>query len=254
MPLDPNLDPDRRPVAQVHYDVPAEEQHRRVEEGTGFFAPEPPDADAVRSYMSLYVAERAEWGEPPELGVLRTPYADSVTGYALPISEGTWAAIEDPGKVLNTLVRVLWTEARTDHALLRNVDRTMLADMVGVYFRTEGWAPPKGQELTALRLSRTGLNYRFENAEDRRECRVITAVMIDGSVVRATEFRDEPGELRSGVHHLLREEHMNPALGSPSNWIGGQHLTAMLKISYGLVAYMRPPHANTAPPEGGRTV
>lgn len=250
MPLDPNLDPDRRPIPQRHYDIPPEEQHRRVEEGTGFFAPEPPDPAWVRAYMSLYVAERTEWNEPPELGVLRTPYEGSVTGYALPIKEATWDANQDPGKVLDTLVRVLWTEARTDHALLREVDRSYLADMVGVYFRTEGWAPPKGKEAVALAAMRSGMPYRFEHTDDRRECRMITGVMIDGSVVRATEYRDEPGRLHSGVHHLLDPNKAIGVLGPGSNTIGGRHLTALLKISYGLVAYMRPAYANTGPADG----
>lgn len=254
MPLDPNLDLNARPVPRIQADIPVEEQHRRVEEGSGFFAPEPPSLDAVRAYMSLYVAERQEWNEPPELGVLRAPYEGSVTGYALPIAEATWDAMKDPGKVLKTLVRVLWEEARTDHALLRGVDRSMLADMVGVYFRHEGWAPPKGKEKVALSTHRMGLNYRFEQADDRRECRAITAVLIDGAVVRATEFRDEPGHLRSGSYHLLKQGKTPEE--SPANWIGGQHLTAMLKISYGLVAYMRPAYANKRVPEdqGGRVL
>lgn len=254
MPRDPNLDINSAPIPRVHYDVPAEEQHRRVEEGTGFFAPHPPSADAIEGYMKLYVAERTEWGEPAELGVLRTPYEGSVTGYKLPIPEGTWAAMCNPTKVLTTLVRVLWEDPRPDHALLRHVDRTMLADMVGVYLRTEGWAPPKGKELTALAAHREGMAYRFEQAADRRECRVITAVMLDGGVTRATQFRDEPEHLRSGTHHLLDGRRANPSLGSPASWVGGEHLVSLLKISYGLVAYMRPAYANTAPPEGGVTL
>jgi len=254
VPLDPNLDPARRPVPQVYRDIPVAEQHRRVNEGTGFFAPEVPPLDATRSYMRLYLEERQTWDECPELGVVRSPYEGSVTGYALPIKTSTWDAMEDPGKVLKTLVRVLWEEARTDHALLRDVDRSMLGDMVGVYFRHEGWAPPKGQEKQALATHRAGMPYRFENAKDRRECRAITAVMVDGSVVRATEFRDEPGHLRSGIYHLLKEGKAPEE--SPVNWIGGQHLTALLKISYGLVAYMRPAWANTRVPEdqGGRVL
>lgn len=241
-------------IPRVQRDISPEEQHRRVKEGEGFFAPMPPNMDAVRSYLELYLLQREVWEEAPELGVLCTPVDDSVTGYAFPIPEGTWDAMNQPGKVLRLLARLLWKDARTDHALLRPIDRTQLADMVGVYFRHEGWAPPRGQELRALRSHAEGLPFRFEDAEDRRECRAITAVMVDGSVVRATQFRDEKGDIRSGVYHLLNDSD-DPLKPGPSKWVGGDHLVDLLKISYGLVAYMRPPHANQiAGPEGGLPV
>lgn len=241
-------------IPRIERHIPPEEQHRRVEEGSGFFAPEPPNMDAVRSYLELYLLQRQEWEEAPELGVLTTPIDNSVTGYAFPIPEGTWDAMNEPGKVLRLLARLLWKEARTDHALLRPIDRTQLADMVGVYFRHEGWAPPKGQEMRALHSHAEGLPFRFEDAKDRRECRAITGVMVDGSVVRATQFRDEKGDIRSGTYHLLKDSD-DPAKPGPSKWIGGDHLVDLLKISYGLIAYMRPAHANTwVGPEGGRVV
>lgn len=255
--MDELLGDDFPGVPRIGRDISPEEQHRRVAEGEGFFAPEPPDIDAVRSYLELYLFERQEWNEPPELGVITTPYGGSAGSYAFPIPEGTWDAMSNPSRVLKLLSRLLWKEARTDHALLRPVDRSELADMVGVYFRHEGWAPPRGQEMAALRNHAQGLTHRFEDHKDRRECRAITAVMIDGSVVRATQFRDEGGRSRSGVYHLLKDSprDQDPFNPGPQKWIGGDSLVELLKISYGLIAYMRPPGANTmAGPEGGRVV
>lgn len=238
-------------IPRIDNSISPEEQHRKVQEGEGFFAPMPPNLDAVRSYLEVYLLQRQEWEEAPELGVLNAPFDDSVTGYAFPIPEGTWDAMHEPGKVLRLLARLLWKDARTDHALLRPVDRTQLADMVGVYFRHEGWAPPRGQELRALKSHSQGIPYRFEDAKDRRECRAITAVMVDGSVVRATQFRDEKGDIRSGSYHLLKDSD-DPTKPGPASWVGGDHLIDLLKISYGLIAYMRPAHANNiGGPEGG---
>ena len=66
-----------------------ERQRREVTEGRGFYAPIPPHPDHVRAYLSLYLMERQEWDEAPELGVLRAAYTGQVDGYPLPIPPAT---------------------------------------------------------------------------------------------------------------------------------------------------------------------
>jgi hypothetical protein len=237
------LDPARVPTPHRNRNLTPEEQHRKVAEGQAFFAPEIPDPDALRSYMELYLAERTEWDEYPELGVVRTPYPDTVTGYALPIPAGTWDALNTPSRVLTILERKLWQEAKTEHMLLNQVDRTLLTDMVGVYFRHEGWAPARGTERTARSLLRMGVRPDFKSSADRRECRVITAVMIDGLVLRATQYKDDGHVINSGQYHLIKDAERGKS-PHPADELGGEYLTHLLKIAYGLVAYMRPPRAN----------
>lgn len=202
----------------------------------GFFAPVPPPKDAIVSYLRLYNETRADWDEPPELGVLRAPYGHTVTGYALPIPEGTWAAFEDPMKVIRKVAALLWEEGRTDHALVRHIDRAMLADMVGVYFMHEGWAPPKGKELAAANLMRQGMRYRLSETTDRRETRSVMAVQIDGVVHATTQYRDDPRDI-----HFLSYD---PSRDEEHNRIGGTMPRPLLEVAYGLVKTLRPAYAN----------
>lgn len=226
--------PKRKPVTHVTDPVRAKVMH---ETGTGFYAPFPPSREGVVAYLRLYNETRPGWDQPPELGVLRAPYADTVTGYPLPIPEGTWAAFNDPMRVIRKLADLLWEQGRTDHALLRNIDRPMLADMVGVYFMHEGWAPPRGKELQAVQTMQAGMRYRISETADRRETRAVLAVQVDGVVHSTTLYRDSPRD----VHHMSWDPN-DPA--QTNDGIGGTMVRPLLEVAYGLIKTLRPEYAN----------
>lgn len=205
--------------------------------GGGFYAPVPPSREGVMAYLRLYNETRPGWDEPPELGVLRAPYSDTVTGYALPIPEGTWAAFNDPMRVIRKIADLLWEQGRTDHALVRAIDPSMLADMVGVYFMHEGWAPPRGKELQAVQTMQQGFRYRLSETSDRRETRAVTALQVDGVVHSTTQYRDAPHE----VHHMS----WDPNDPADTNCIGGNMARPLLEVAYGLIKTLRPAYANT---------
>jgi hypothetical protein len=207
----------------------------------GFFAPYPPTREALRSYLRLYNETREGWDLPAELGVLCCPYRDTVTAYTLPIPEGTWAAMEDPMKVLRRMAALLWEQQRTDHPLVARIDRTRLADMVGVYFTHEGWAPPRGKEREALHLHQTGKGYRLSETDDRRETRAIMAVQIDGVVHTTTQYRDDPKDIRVVSYDPLASQ--DKAVAARQR-IAGPMPRILLEIAYGLVK-LRPAYANS---------
>lgn len=204
--------------------------------GDGFFAPIPPHREAVVAYLRLYNETRAGWDLPPELGVLRNPYGDTVSGYALPIPDGTWAAFEDPMRVVRKVASLLWEQGRTDHPLVRGIDRSLLADMVGVYFMHEGWAPPKGKEREAVNLMRNGMGYRLADTADRRETRSVIAVQVDGVLHLATQHRDAPRDTHVKSYDPTRDEE--------GCRIGGTMPRPLLEVAYGLIQHMRPTYAN----------
>lgn len=204
----------------------------------GFYAPYPPSREAFKGYMRLYNETREGWDLPSELGVLSCPYQGSVSSYALPIPEGTWGAMENPLKVLRRMATLLWEEQRTDHALVRNIDRAELTDMVGVYFMHEAWAPPKGKELQALRLHQHGKGYRFSETADKRETRALMAVQIDGVVHTTTQYRDDPRDIR-----FMTYDPNSPEDRAANRRIAGATPRILLEIAYGLVK-LRPSYAN----------
>lgn len=208
-------------------------QHARS--GDGFYMPTVSSREAVLAYMRLYLAQRTEWDEPPELGVFRSEYDDHVSGYAFPYPEGIWDAWENPVRLIKRLVDITWEQGRSEHALLRCVDRSMLADMTGVYLRTEGWAPPKGAERSALGLHAHGHGYRFSDLKDRRETRSMEYVQGDGTIFRVTHYRDAPDTFLSKAWH--------PDDGG-KDWLGGTVRTQLLKLTFGLIRYVRPAYAN----------
>ena len=154
-----------------------------------------------------------------------------------PIGEGTWAAMEDPVRVVRKIADLLWKQDRTDHALVRGIDRSMLADMVGVYFRYEGWAPPRGKEMQAAKTMMAGHRYRLSDTADRREMRMMLAVQIDGVVHSTTQYRDAPREIK----HRTWDPN-DPA--DAHNRIGGNLPRPLLEVAYGLIKNMRPAYAD----------
>lgn len=226
-----------------------ERQRREVAEGRGFYAPLPPHPDHVRAYLSLYLMERQGWDEVPELGALRAGYTDQVDGYPLPIHRGTWDALERPARVLDKLVDLLWVQERTDHALLRGIDPVELTDMCGVYFRFEAYAPPKGTERQTLATMLRHGSFPLDKLTDRRECRLVLAVLVDGSVVRCVQYRDDPANVETSYYHLLRDKETRP-----QEFIGGDLLVPLLKTTYGLVKHLRPAHVNDDPEHGGMPI
>lgn len=206
--------------------------------GDGFYAPYPPARGAMTAYLRLYNETREGWDLPAELGVLCCPYRDSVTAYTLPIPVGTWAAMGDPMKVLRRMALLLWEQQRTDHPLVARIDRTRLADMVGVYFMHEGYAPPKGKELEALRLHQAGQAYRLSETDDRRETRAIMAVQIDGVIHTTTQYRDDPKDVR-----VMSYDPTSPQDRAANRHIAGPMPRILLEIAYGLTK-LRPAYAN----------
>lgn len=204
----------------------------------GFYAPYPPTREALRGYLRLYNETREGWDLPAELGVLCCPYRDTVTAYALPIPEGTWGAMEDPVKVLRRMASLLWIDPRPQHALVRGIDRSRLADMIGVYFMLEGWAPPKGREKAAMALHLGGQGYRFSEVEDRRETRTMMAVQIDGLIHTTTQYRDDPHNVRVMTYDPTSAEDE-----VANRRIIGKLPRILLEIAYGLTK-LRPAYAN----------
>lgn len=218
-------------------------QRAMAKDGSGFFMPVQPSNEAVLSYLRLHCQEREQWDERAEVGVLRSPYEEQVTGYALPIAAGSWDTYDNPLKLVRKLVDVLWRQGRTDHALLRAADRSLLADMVGVYLRHEGWSPPKGHERQALAIGAGRPGYRFSDLTDRRESRSVLAVMGDSTRLKVTHFRDEGEKFRSAAYNplALPNHRTTPILGDMP--------PLLLELAYGLIKHMRPPYANDPPKE-----
>lgn len=227
----------KKPLSHITDPARIKATHER---GDGFWSVVPPPRDAVVSCLRLYNESRIEWDEAPELGVLRAPFGHTVTSYALPIPDGTWTAMQRPRRVVEKIARLLWEEGRTDHALVRNIDRTMLADMIGVYLRYEGWAPPRGGERAAANALRAGLRYDLQGTHDKREVRQVFAIQIDGVVHVTTQYRDSPRE----VHHRSYD----PGRETPGGHIGGDIVRPLLEVGYGLIRTLRPAYVNT--PEG----
>lgn len=212
-------------------------------DGSGFYAPMPPSDESVLAYLRLYCQEREEWDEPPELGVLRSPYDGQVTGYPLPILEASWDSYVKPGALLRKLVDVLWHQGRTDHALVRHIDRTMLPDMVGMYFRHESWSPPKGSPYNHRRADGAvpRLGYDLQQTKDKRESRGVLAVMVDGTRLRVSHFRDTPQKFNSAAYQpLATPTHKTTP-------IFGDTPPLLQELAYGLIKNMRPEYANEAP-------
>jgi hypothetical protein len=214
---------------------------RMAAQGEGFYAPEPPQPHAVLSMMSLYCREREEWDEAPELGVLLSAYGNHVSSYPLPIPEPTWDAYDRPARVITRLRDVLWKQGRTDHALLRDIDRPTLTDMVGVYFRYEAWGPPKGKEQQAIATVRSGIPLDLAKQEGRRELRNIVAVTVDGSLYLLSQVRDDPERFRT--MHLDFDGKMSGNLPYVHEMTGNLPVL-MRELCFGLIKHMRPGHAN----------
>lgn len=225
--------PSRKPL--THVTDPARIAAMRKQD-KGFYAPLMPPREAVEGYLRLHNETRPAWDECPEVGVLRAPFSDSVTSYPLPIPEGTWSAMQDPLRVVRKLAHLLWVEGRTDHALLRSVDRSLLADMVGVYFRYEAFGPPRGKEVQSFNLLASGHHYRFQDTGDAREARMILAVQVDGLVHSTNQYRDAPREVRYRTFDPSRDDQVDR--------IGGAVPRLLLDIALGLIRHMRPAYAN----------
>lgn len=213
-----------------------EERRAQVRAGRGFYMTRPASRKAVLAYMRLYLAQRTEWDEPPELGVLRSEYDQHVTGYAFPYPEGIWDAWDHPGKLIRKLADLTWHQGRTDHALLRPIDRSLLGDMTGVYLRTEGWAPPKGTERTALGLHAHGHHYRFSDVEGRREVRTVEYAQGDGTMFRVCHYRDDPDTFSSQAWHPDDPGH--------GTYMGGSLRGELLKMTFGFINHLRPAYVN----------
>lgn len=208
-----------------------DERRAKARAGEGFYMPSTASRDAVLAYMRLHLAQRTEWDEAPELGVFRAEFDEHVTGYAFPYPESLWNVWDHPGRLINRLSVLTWEQGRTEHALLRPIDRSMLGDMTGVYLRTEAWAPPKGAERTALTLHTQGHGYRFSEVQGRREVRSVEYVQGDGTVFSVSQYRDEPDTFVSQAWH--------PGDSSETSYMGGKLATGMLRLAFGLIKYMR---------------
>lgn len=145
--------------------------------------------------------ERRLWDEPPELGFLYRHEKGGIRAEALPIPGSSWEG--DPKVLLRAMVNVL-AEAGGPWGWLADTLRKMATDsFVGIYLRTEGWAPPEDQADEVERRRKAGGSIpRFEGMRGRIECRMMTAV----------DFR---GTLYMGLHRRPDRNH------HPVAWEGG---------------------------------
>ncbi|HEY9015590.1 MAG TPA: hypothetical protein VIM84_11070 [Gemmatimonadales bacterium] len=161
----------------------------------GFYAPLLPSTDAIKGCLRLYLEEREQWNERPELGILISPLEGFVTSYPFPIPPAVWDGYDNPLLLLRKLGRVLYQEKRTDHALVRLIDPAMLTDMVGVYLRNEGWAPPQGNNSLTVDAVTAGHPLRFSEMKDRRELRSVMALTVDSTFWQCGMYRDRPADM-----------------------------------------------------------
>lgn len=220
----------------------AETQASMLANDEGFHAPEVPHHSLVLTSMKLACQQRTEWNEPPELGVLLSSFESHLGFYPLPIPKPSWGAYPNPAALLARLVKVLWEQERTDHALLRGVDRSMLVDMVGTYMLYEAWAPALSKEKAALQAVRQGLQPDLQRQADRREVRCVMGATVDGTFLVTSHYRDAPEKFSS----LALDRHGN-SVGNhlPVHEMKGNIPRMLLELAYGLVRHMRPAYANT---------
>ena len=221
-----------------------EEQRRMVEAGEGFFGPEVPPYEDIASALQLHCQAREKWDEAPELGVLLSAYGGHLSTYMLPIPEQSWKSYDTPVRLLTRLKTLLWDQGRTDHALVRNIDRPVLTDMVGMYMRYEAFAPPleKDRQVSAEFMRGESSGYCPTRDPGRREVRCITGVTVDGTMHMVSQYRDTPDRF-STLYVTAEGKHRgnHPVIVEATADLA----TLLHQIGLGLVRHLRPAHANT---------
>ncbi|MEV6400930.1 hypothetical protein AB0M39_40165 [Streptomyces sp. NPDC051907] len=179
--------------------------------------------------MENLLKQRRRWDEQPELGFLYLHEKGGIHAEALAIPSPLWKG--DPKNLLRSLVHVLTSPSDTVPGMIGDTLRNVPPDLVGLYLRTEGWAPPEEQMPEIHRRRQAGASVpRFETLAGRVETRMMTAVDTMGRLYMTTQCRTD------GLVRPCAWEGMHATATTPGYEVDGNIPSLLLQLVMGLKA------------------
>ncbi|MFE9834104.1 hypothetical protein ACFYP4_02975 [Streptomyces sp. NPDC005551] len=149
------------------------------------------DKENLDRVLKAALARREKWDEPPEVGVIYRPASGVLRLVPWKISQEVWQS-GHPGAFLSYLADRFMEDVTFKRDEILNIV-PIGGEALGIYFRHEGYTPPKDQAEELRRRRMVGASTpRFKDIPGRREYRMILGVTFELLERGALQYRETP--------------------------------------------------------------
>lgn len=203
----------------------------------------------ILNALKRLLNQRQAWDEKPEWGLIFDDGEGRIRTSALPVPALMWEQAGHPARVVASLTELIARPPSLEAQAVSMLFRKQLpANLVGMYIRSEGWAPPKGKELEVHQRREQGWETpRFEHMMGRREIRMVNAVDTADVVYLAQQPRDTM-ELEGFFAERIHDIGSNglPAANPRQDGIAGILVDTLNKAMDAMLSPPVPPYPPTS--------